>query len=215
MDYSRNIQCDNSQGGVSRLYVMPWVQLLESQIVVSNNVLTSFPNTTVYKIDAENVNFNIDANDDFYDEKLSFQLKKLLETDNFKPFISQDFRVIVKTNNKKYRLLGLKNGMIGRYKEESGTNRNDFNGYSFDFQNKEEESAPYLTDLSFFNIVDTIILRFIDMTFETYKEMIDFGNPTSPVNARVLNDEDKNLENTNYFLYPDGIRNWVASTSDN
>jgi len=153
MDYSRKIQCDNSQGGASKIYVMPFINYLDSQITVVNNILTVFPYNIIYDMNAANINYTVDANDDLYDEKISFQIKKLLENDNFNDFIKQDYRVIIKDNNNKIRLFGLKNGMIGSYKEEIGTNRNEFNGYSFNFQNKEEQSAPYLSDLSLFNIM--------------------------------------------------------------
>lgn len=161
MDYSRKKQCDDSQGGISKVYIMPFIDYLDSEITIVNNVLTVFPYNIIYDMNAVNISSNIDANDDLYDEKASFQLKKLLENDNFKPFISQDYRLIIKTNNGKIRLLGLRNGMVGSYKEEIGANRTDFNGYSFNFQNKEEQTAPYLKDLSFFAImpIDGLLLQ--------------------------------------------------------
>lgn len=161
MDYSRKIQCDNSQGGANKVYVMPFVNYLDSQITIVNNVLTVFPYNIIYDMNANNINYSIDAGSDLFDEKVSFQVKKLLENDKFNNFIKQDYRVIVKDNNSKIRLFGLTNGMIGSYKEDIGTNRTDFNGYSFNFQNKEEISAPYLNDLSFFNImpIDGLLLQ--------------------------------------------------------
>ena len=53
------------------------------------------------------------------------------------------------------------------------------------------------------------------MTYNTYAEMIAAGTPIYFTKVRILIDEDKGLNNTNYLLYPDGVRNWVASTSDN
>lgn len=162
MDYSRKKQCNNSQGGANELYVMPYLDYLDSQISVINNVLTLFPFSVIYKIDAFNINFNIDAKHDKdveYSEKISFQLKKLVESDNFKQFVSRDWRVIVKDNNSKIRIFGLRNGLIGSYKEDSGTGRADFNGYSFNFEGKEEFSAPYLADLSNYDINGMISLQ--------------------------------------------------------
>jgi hypothetical protein len=156
MDYSREIKCNNSQGGVKEVYVMPYVDYLDSQISVINNVLTRFPYNIIYRLNAFNINFNTDAKQDKdveYSEKISFQLKKLLESDNFKQFVSRDWRVIVKDNNSKIRMFGLRNGLIGSYKEDSGTGRADFNGYSFNFEGKEEDTAPYIYDLSIFNIM--------------------------------------------------------------
>ena len=162
MDYSRSKQCSNSQGGVNKLYILPYVDYLESEITVVNNMLVSFPFSTIYDLNAININYNLDGKEDkdiYYDEKVSFQIKKLLETDNFREFIQQDYRIIIKDNNGKFRLLGLRNGLKGEYKEDVGTNRNEFNGYSFNFSGKEEFSAPYLTDLSGFDINGLIVLQ--------------------------------------------------------
>ena len=156
MDYSRSRQCSNSQGGVSKLYIMPFVDYLESEITVVNNMLVSFPFSTIYDLNAININYNLDGKEDkdiYYDEKVSFQIKKLLETDNFREFIQQDYRIIIKDNNGKFRLLGLRNGLKGEYKEDVGTNRNEFNGDALNSRGKEKFSAPYLNDLSFFNIM--------------------------------------------------------------
>ena len=51
--------------------------------------------------------------------------------------------------------------------------------------------------------------------YNTYNDMILAGTPVVVLFVRILIDEDKGLNNTNYMLYPDGVRNWVASTSDN
>lgn len=161
MDYSRKIQCNNSNGGASKIYVMPYVDYLNNQITVINNILTVFPYNIIYDLNAVNINYNIDSNDDIYNEKVSFQLKKLKETDNFESFLKRDYRIIIKDNNGKIRLLGLRTGMAGGFKQEIGTNRTDFNGYSFNFETKEEYSAPFLNDLNLFNImpVDGLILQ--------------------------------------------------------
>ena len=106
-------------------------------------------------MNADNINFNISVKEDrdiVFEEKVSFQLKKLNEIDKFKEIVGRDWRVIVKANNGKIRMFGLRNGMIGSYNEDSGRNRTDFNGYAFNFDNKESESAPYLNDLSGFLI---------------------------------------------------------------
>ena len=135
------------------MYILPYVKYLHSEIVVTNNILTTFPSSTIFDMNANNINFNIGVKEDrdiLFDEKISFQLKKLSEIDKFKEIVGRDWRVIVKGNNGKIRMFGLRNGMLGSYNEDSGTNRTDFNGYQFNFENKESESAPYLTDLTGF-----------------------------------------------------------------
>lgn len=165
MDYSRNIQCDNSQGGNSKIYLFPFIDYLDSQIIVENNILVEFPYAIIYDLNAVNINFNIDVKQDKdieYSEKISFQLKKLSEVDKFKEYVSRDYRAIIHTNNNQFRLLGLKTGLIGSYKEEQGTNRSEFSGYSFSFETKEENTAPYLNDLSLFNVMPIEGLLFND-----------------------------------------------------
>lgn len=215
MDYSRNIACDNSQGGNSKLYIFPFVQYAESLIDVQDNILVDFPEVTVYDLNATNINFTNEFKEDLYEQTVSFQLKKLSESDKLKGWAEKDVSIIVKDNNNNYRIFGLYTGLIGTYKEESGTNRSDFNGYSFNYSTKEEISAPYLGSLAFFNITDNINLIFRLMTFATYADMIAFGTPTTPIIARVLNDENKVLENTEYRIFPDGTRMWIANTEDN
>lgn len=49
----------------------------------------------------------------------------------------------------------------------------------------------------------------------TYSLMLDIPNPPNLIIAKVLNDENKGIENTIYHIYPDGVRMWIAATKDN
>lgn len=152
MDYSRAKQCDNSQGGSSELYLFPFIEYSENQIKVVDNHLIEFPLNIIYSLGAVNISFDEDVTE-FYEQKTSFQVNKILATDYFKEYSSQDYRIILKDNNSNYRLLGLHTGMQGKFTKSTGTNRADFNGYNFTFDTKEENTAPFLTDLSLFNIM--------------------------------------------------------------
>ena len=88
-----------------------------------------------------------------YSQKTTFKINKITIKDNYKKFAQQDYRIIIRDNNSNYRMLGLYTGMIGKYTKETGTNRSDFNGFDFSFETKEENSAPFLKDLSFFNVM--------------------------------------------------------------
>ena len=156
MDYSRKIQCNNSQGGASKVYIFPYISYLSSQITIENNILTDYPYNIIYDMNAVNINYTVDATENIdseYTEKISFQVKKLKETDYFDKFIQQDYRCIIKDNNNKIRIFGLTNGLKLSYKEDIGTNRTDFNGYSFSLDGKEEIKAPYLSNLDLFNVM--------------------------------------------------------------
>lgn len=53
------------------------------------------------------------------------------------------------------------------------------------------------------------------LTFKTYAEMLTISNPLLMTECRVIEDENKGLNNTIYHLYPDGKRIWIAATDDN
>ena len=49
----------------------------------------------------------------------------------------------------------------------------------------------------------------------TYAVLTALTTPNFLTIVKVLNDENKNISNSTYHLYPDGVRMWVASTQDN
>lgn len=153
MDYTRSKKCDNNQGGSSELYIFPFQKYSRSQITVVDNMLIKFPYNEIFNLNANNISFDEECKEDgdvYYEQKVSFQLKKILKEDNFKGLSSKDFRIVTKDNNGNYRLLGLYTGLSGSFTKSTGTNRVDFNGYSFNFETKEENSAPFLNGLSLF-----------------------------------------------------------------
>lgn len=155
MDYNRIKQCDDSQGGSELLYVLPFVKYLESQIKVVDNFLTEFPLSSIFSIGAINISFDEDVTDS-YEQKISFQVSKILSSDNFKDFAQRDFRIIIKDNNGNLRMLGLRTGLQGGFNKNTGANLADFNGYNFTYNTKEENTATFLTDLSLFEIKDNL-----------------------------------------------------------
>jgi len=153
MDYTRSKKCDNNQGGSSELYIFPFQKYSRSQITVVDNMLIKFPYNEIFNLNANNISFDEECKEDgdvYYEQKVSFQLKKILKEDNFKGLSSKDFRIVTKDNNGNYRLLGLYTGLSGSFTKSTGTNRVDFNGYSFNFETKEENTAPFLNGLSLF-----------------------------------------------------------------
>lgn len=157
MDYSRPRECVNSVGGNSELYIFPFVKYNRSQITVLDNLLTLFPYNIIYKIGSVDVSFteNIDEEEGgvSFTQSVTYQVNKILQQDDFKSLASIDYRVIAKDRNSNYRLVGLYTGLKGKYTKQTGVNRQDNNGYNFTFETKEENTAPFLTDLSFFNVM--------------------------------------------------------------
>lgn len=163
MEINRTEKCNNNFGGVSDLYIFKYVDYARSQIKVTNNILTTFPYSVIYDLNALQVSFseNVEEEDGgvIYAQSGAFQLNKILNTDNYKKFVSQDWRIIIKDNNNNYRLIGLENGIKIKFTKEVGTNLADFNGFKFSFQTKEENTAPFFNDLTNFDINGTFALQ--------------------------------------------------------
>jgi len=155
---SRDKQCDNNYGGISEIYVFEFNKIPRSQIKVVDNILTLFPYTIIYNLNANQVNFSEPVDEEgggvVYTQSGSFQLKKILNTDNYKQFVAKDWRIIIKDNNGYYRLIGLETGVKIKFTKDTGTNLADFNGFKFSFETKEENTAPFLNNLNGFSIND-------------------------------------------------------------
>lgn len=50
---------------------------------------------------------------------------------------------------------------------------------------------------------------------DSYSIMLSLPVSSKLVIVKVLNDENKGIENTIYHIYPDGIRMWIAANKDN
>ena len=153
----RQKECINNVGGNNTLFIFKYENYSRSQIKVTDNVLVTFPDVDVYELNSLNIGFseNIEEEDGgvVYSQNGSFDLVKIKSTDNFKYLASQDFRILIKDNNENYRLIGLETGLKLKFTKESGTNLSDFNGFKFSFDTKEENTAPFVNDLNFFNVV--------------------------------------------------------------
>lgn len=159
MAINRVEQCSNNVGGISELYIFEYVKYARSLIKVENNFLVTFPYSVVYNLNANQTSFteNVDEEDGgvVYTQNGNFQLNKVLSIDNYKNLVAKDWRIIIKDNNNNYRLIGLETGVKLKFTKEIGTNLNDFNGFKFSFETKEENTSPFIKTLSIFNIIDT------------------------------------------------------------
>lgn len=153
---NRTDKCTDNHGGISELYIFEYKDIARSQIKVSDNILVTFPYSIIYNLNANLINFTEQVDEQeggvVYSQSGSFQLKKVLSTDNYKTFAEKDWRIILKDNNGFYRFLGLETGLKIKFTKELGNSLNDFNGFKFSFETKEENTAPYLNDLSLFEI---------------------------------------------------------------
>tara|TARA_R110000822_G_scaffold30374_3_gene88536 strand:- start:2128 stop:2640 length:513 start_codon:yes stop_codon:yes gene_type:complete len=155
--------CTNNYGGISELYVFEYEDYARSQIKIVNNFLVTFPFSYIYDLGALQVDFTESATQEdggvSFDQSGTYKLNKIMSTDNFRLFLNKDWRIIIKDNNGNYRFLGLETGLKIKYTKETGSNLSDFNGFKFSFETKEADSAPFLTDLSNYNIGGTDALQ--------------------------------------------------------
>ena len=156
MAINRNKQCLNNYSGISAIYAFKYVKYKRSDMNVSSNILTKFPYSVVYDLNAINISFKEDIEHSeggtVFSQSLSFDLLSVLETDDYSEFCNNDWRFIIKTNNNKYKLIGYKTGMIGKYSKDEGNGLNSFSGFKFNFSTKEQQTAPFLVDLTGFYI---------------------------------------------------------------
>lgn len=152
-----NRKCKNSLGGLSKIWLMPYVKYSRSQIVVNGNILTSFPQTLIYEFYSNgSPNFSETNEQDnggkFYSQSIDLELNKV---HNIEKLLKKDFRIITKDNNGIYRILGLYKGLEAEsLNYKSGGGKSEFNGYSISFTGKEEKPSFFIDDLEdtgFFN----------------------------------------------------------------
>ena len=124
-----------------------------------DNYLTLFPYSVIYDLNSLNITFTetVDLEDGgvIFSQSGGFQLNKIRPTDDYKKFVNKDWRIILRDNNGYLRLIGLETGLKLKYTKENGGGLNEFNGFKFSFSTKEENTAPFLSDLSMF-FVDNV-----------------------------------------------------------
>lgn len=156
MAINRDKFCSNIHGGSSELYIFEYQKYKRSDVKIVDNYLTSFPYSVIYNLNALNITFTetVDSEDGgtTFSQSGGFQLNKITPTDDYKKFVDKDWRIILKDNNGYYRILGLETGLKLKYTKENGGGLNEFNGFKFTFSTKEENTAPFLSDLSMFFI---------------------------------------------------------------
>ena len=150
----RGLMCKNSQGGLNEIYIFPYVQYLDSQIVRTALTLTSFPATTIYRFySTADPNFQDieqeDAGGKSYRESISMTFPVIDTQQEFEKLLKMDYRMIVQDRNGLYRLLGAyKGGTFNNLSQPTGGAKSSFSGYTIDFQASEELPALFISSLS-------------------------------------------------------------------
>ena len=149
----RDRQCRNNLGGISKLWLFPFVKYNRSQIVINNNVLLSFPDTTIYRFNyngnpAPTENQSENDGGKFYDLSISFDLLYSSDAPNIEKLLKKDYRLIFQDRNGLYRIFGLYTGLVcDSLTYNSGGGKSDLNGFTLSFSGQEEKGSFFIDNL--------------------------------------------------------------------
>ena len=149
----RDRQCRNNLGGISKLWLFPFVKYSRSQIVINNNVLLSFPDTTIYRFNyngnpAPTENQSENDGGKFYDLSISFDLLYSSDAPNIEKLLKKDYRLIFQDRNGLYRIFGLYTGLVcDSLTYNSGGGKSDLNGFTLSFSGQEEKGSFFIDNL--------------------------------------------------------------------
>jgi len=139
-------------GGIAAVYVFKYAPVALSAIEYDGNRLTSFPATTVYQIDGENLNVTQTTRREngtvVYDQSLQMDINGPVVADEIHNLNFRDYRVIYRDRIGNYRILGLFNGCIADVNENTGTEKSEANAYNVTFNGVEPFAAKWINDLS-------------------------------------------------------------------
>lgn len=161
MDYFNNYtrQCKDTQGGIIRAYLIPFVEYDETQIKTSGMSLTTFPDSIAYTFNCIG-NYTQSSEEESgavsWSQTITLQLPKVYEVIEINAFLRNDWRVIVETNNDQLIMFGLFNGLVCSSTNSSGTGKSEFNGFDLTFTGKEEDTGMLI------NSFDDLIMTFED-----------------------------------------------------
>jgi len=153
---SQNIDriCKDLQGGIDKVYLFPYVKYSRSKIVLTDQVVTSFPLTNVYMWEGINPTFNetteIVGGDVAWNQSLSFEIPKMYATQKIYMLVEQYYRAIYVDRLGNIRILGLYNGLDSQLTQESGSDKASLNGFRITMTGKEDNQAYYLANLNDF-----------------------------------------------------------------
>ena len=157
----RKSACKDTFGGVKNVYLFSWTKYPFFDIKgVKSGVLTSYPNTTVYRFQTDSSNNAYDDSlieDNAYSQALTLDLKNIDAETTFDLDSYQNTRlgVIVEDYNGLFRLMGAYNGCdINSLKVVLGSGSSDFNGYQLEISASERFKAPLFTSLAAVGFID-------------------------------------------------------------
>ena len=158
-------------GGIKKVFIFPFIEYAYTLIVgVRGQVITSFPATDIYEFAITGGLMNETINNDdeglYYDQSLTFTLKKQDKTTTYElnQLTKYPIRYIVQLNDGRFKIGGLYNGSDFEFDTTSGGAKNELNGYNVTIKSKEEWQSAFIDDLSSsgFTISQNLLLEDFD-----------------------------------------------------
>lgn len=145
--------CRDSLGGIKKFWIFPFVDYANSEIIINDNVLVTFPTTTIYRfnyIGNPSPSETLETNEGgkFYNQSISIDLQYLSDGLELTKLLNKDYRIIFQDNNGLYHIYGLYNGLeSGALNYETGSGKSSLNGFKISFTAKEEKASFFINDL--------------------------------------------------------------------
>jgi len=147
IDSNRYVKCKNAIGGVKNAYLAPYKKVLRSEIVYDGTELTQFPQTFIYKFELIDGGFEQSHQDSdggkFYNQSITLKFNKITVFDNinFQKLLRKDYFLVIEDRNGNFFLMGFRNGATCGKLDVNQTS------YTLSFEAKEEEFAPFCSDI--------------------------------------------------------------------
>lgn len=139
-------------GGIYTIYLLPYVRYSRSQITIEDQKLISLPATDIYKVYASTKNFTQNTETEggavFYKQNFTLEIPKTEIGSQVYRLVNKKYRAIIQDSNDNWRMLGLFNGLKCSYTNTTGTNKNEFSGYSITFEGTEDRQALYTNSIT-------------------------------------------------------------------
>ena len=150
--------CKNRQGGISKLYLFPYVKHSKSLNLTLDQEVVTFPFTNAFLYEAQNIVFtestSIQNGGIEWTQKLDFTIPEADENSEVYKLANKDYSAVVLDRNGKYRFIGMRNGGEVTVNAVCGTLRSDMNGFNISLNAKEDNQAYYIpTFETIFNVV--------------------------------------------------------------
>lgn len=153
----RTEPCKDNLGGLRRIYIMDYVEYsLPLMVGYKSYELTSFPLTYIFEFEGREKNANENYTDGYYNQEVSMTLAKQdIATHQVVEILrNKRVRVITEDHKRVLRIYGLKNGMDVEVSVKTGTQKQEFSGYSLNIIGREEYKSHFignLNDVGFFD----------------------------------------------------------------